>query len=167
MAEQGSQSNGNGGSSITNGDGGSGDRRFSLEKLYVKDMSFEVPNAPDIYNLAQVESEIEMNLKNSHQAIGEGLYEVVLHISLHAKHGDKTLFMLELDQAGQFTMLGLPEDTMRQVVSTTCPATLFPYAREAISAAIGRGGFPAILLQPINFDALYATAEANQQQPQA
>lgn len=163
MAEQHAQSNGNGSGRTEQ------ERRFSLEKIYVKDLSFEVPNAPAIYNDAQADSKIDMNLKNSHEIVSDDLYEITLSISLHAKDGDRTIFMVEVDQAGQFLISGFSESEMRQLVSATCPSTLFPYAREAISATIGRGGFPAILLQPINFDALYASASASaeQQLPQA
>jgi preprotein translocase subunit SecB len=150
------------------GNGGAGnERRFSLEKIYIKDLSFEVPNAPSIYNDEQSESKIDMNLKNSHEIMKGGLYEISLTISLHAKDGDRTIFVMEVEQAGQFVINGFSDPEVRQLVSTTCPSTLFPYAREAISATIGRGGFPAILLQPINFDALYANASADQSLPQA
>jgi preprotein translocase subunit SecB len=153
MAEQHAQGNGD-------ADAGT-ERRFSLEKIYIKDLSFEVPNAPSIYADEQTESNIDMNLKNSHQIVKDDLYEIALTISLHAKDGDRTIFMLEIEQAGQFLIRGFSEPELRQLVSTTCPSTLFPYAREAISATIGRGGFPAILLQPINFDALFANASAS------
>jgi len=152
MAEQQAQGNGD----------ADNERRFSLEKIYIKDLSFEVPNAPSIYNDEQSESKIDMNLKNAHTVVAEDLFEITLSISLHAKDGDRTIFMIEVEQAGQFLIHGFSETELRQLVSTTCPSTLFPYAREAISATIGRGGFPAILLQPINFEALFATANADQ-----
>jgi len=159
MTEQHAQGNG----------GGSSERRFSLEKIYIKDLSFEVPNAPSIYNDEQTESKIDMNLKNSHEVVNDDLYEIVLTISLHAKDGDRTIFVMEVEQAGQFVIRGFSELEIRQLVSTTCPSALFPYAREAISNMIGRGGFPAILLQPINFEALFASASASADQslPQA
>ena len=140
-----------------------------MEKIYIKDLSFEVPNAPSIYNDEQSENKIDMNLKNAHEVVSDDLYEITLTISLHAKDGDRTIFVMEVEQAGQFLIRGFSETEVRQLVSTTCPSTLFPYAREAISNMIGRGGFPAILLQPINFDALFASASASTDQslPQA
>lgn len=152
MIDKESQNGGNG--------SGAGNRHFSLEKLYVKDLSFEVPNAPAVFEDAQVDSRVNMNLNNSHQLRGDDEYEVVLHVSLHATVDDNTMFMLELDQAGLFLISGYNDMELRQLISSHCPATLFPYAREAISSTIGRGGFPAILLQPINFDAVFAQAEA-------
>jgi len=159
MTEQHAQGNG----------GDSSERRFSLEKIYIKDLSFEVPNAPSIYNDEQTESKIDMNLKNSHEVVNDDLYEIALTISLHAKDGDRTIFVMEVEQAGQFLIRGFSDPEVRQLVSTTCPSALFPYAREAISNMIGRGGFPAILLQPINFEALFAgaSASADQSLPQA
>lgn len=138
----------------------SSERQFTLNMLYVKDLSFEVPHAPEIYRQDQAETQVNMNLKNSHQKLDDDTYEIVLHVALHATVDERTLFMLEIDQAGQFVISGCSDDEVRQLVSATCPGTLFPYAREAISATIGRGGFPAILLQPINFDALFAQSEA-------
>jgi preprotein translocase subunit SecB len=152
-----------------NGGNGSGidPRRFSLDKLYIKDLSFEVPGAPEVFENEQVDSRVSMNLNNSHRAVGEHAYEIVLHVSLHATVDERTMFMLEIDQAGIFVISGYDEREMRQLISSQCPATLFPYAREAISSTIGRGGFPAILLQPINFDAVYAQAESGGERPDA
>lgn len=152
-----------------NGGNGSGidSRRFALDKLYIKDLSFEVPGAPEVFENEQVDSRVNMNLNNAHRAVGEHAYEVVLHVSLHATVDDQTMFMLEIDQAGVFVIDGYDEQELRQLISSHCPATLFPYAREAISSTIGRGGFPAILLQPINFDAVYAQTESSRERPDA
>jgi preprotein translocase subunit SecB len=159
MADNQSQNGGNG--------SGIGARQFALDKLYIKDLSFEVPGAPEVFEEEQVDSRVSMNLNNSHRAVGEDAYEVVLHLSLHATVEDRTMFMLEIEQAGTFLISGYAEQEMRQLISSHCPATLFPYAREAISSTISRGGFPAILLQPINFDAVYAQAESNRERPDA
>jgi len=159
MADNESQNGGNGSGVAT--------RRFALDKLYIKDLSFEVPGAPEVFENEQVDSRVSMNLKNSHRAVGDHAYEVVLHVSLHATVDERTMFMLEIDQAGIFVIGGYDEQEMRQLISSQCPATLFPYAREAISSTIGRGGFPAILLQPINFDAVYAQTEAGGERPDA
>ena len=157
-----SQSNGNG-SGKSNG---SDNRAFLLQQLYVKDLSFEAPNTPQIFQESSIEPETELNIRNSHSAIGENLYEVVLHISVHAKKDTQTIFLAEIDQAGLFLVRGYNAEQANMLLGTQCPATLFPYAREAISSLVGKGGFPPLMLQPINFDALYAQAR-EQQKPQA
>lgn len=143
---------------------GIGDHAFSLDKIYVRDLSFEVPDAPAVFAEDQSGTKIDMNLKNSHRELGDDNYEIVLHVTLRATVAERTMFLLEIDQAGVFLIRGYTDEELRQLVSATCPATLYPYLREAISATIGRGGFPSILLQPINFDALFARAEAERNQ---
>jgi preprotein translocase subunit SecB len=156
------QSNGNGSSKT---EGGS-NRAFLLQQLYVKDLSFEAPNTPQIFQESSIEPETELNIRNSHSGIGDNLYEVVLHISVHAKKESQTIFLAEIDQAGLFLVRGYNPDQTNLLLGTQCPATLFPYAREAVSSLVGKGGFPPLILQPINFDALYAQAR-EQQKPQA
>ena len=149
-------SNGNGNG---NGDShASAERVFLLQQLYVKDLSFEAPNTPQIFQTSNIEPETELNIRNAHSGIGEDLYEVVLHISVHAKKGDDTIFLTELDQAGIFHIKGYEPEKVTLLLGTQCPTTLFPYAREAISSLVGKGGFPPLILQPINFDMLYARA---------
>lgn len=149
------------GQNADNGNGsGVGDHAFSLDKIYVRDLSFEVPNAPEVFAEDQAGTKVDMNLKNSHRELGDGNFEILLHVTMRATVGEQTMFLLEIDQAGVFMIRGYTDEQLRQLVSATCPATLYPYLREAISATIGRGGFPSILLQPINFDALFARAEA-------
>ena len=158
-SSNGSKSNGNG-SSNTNGS-----RAFLLQQLYVKDLSFEAPNTPQIFQESSIEPETELNIRNSHSASGDNLYEVVLHISVHAKKGEQTIFLTEIDQAGLFLLSGYSPEQTNMLLGTQCPATLFPYAREAISSLVGKGGFPPLILQPINFDALYAQAREQQSAP--
>ncbi|MFW2403256.1 MAG: protein-export chaperone SecB [Gammaproteobacteria bacterium] len=163
MAEEHKEHGGNGengGNGGAAGNGAGGGQQFALELIYVKDMSFEVPNAPEVFTQNQAETQVNMNLQNAHKKVGDDSYEVTLTISLHATLEDRTMFMVELEQAGVFRISGFPDEAMRQLISATCPSTLFPYARESVSSMIARGGFPAILLQPINFDALFAQAEA-------
>jgi len=155
----GSNGGGNGGTN-----GGDGDRSFLLQHLYVKDFSFESPNSPDIFATDRMDPETELNIRNSHRQIGENTHEVVLHIGVHAKRDATSIFLVELDQAGVFVVRGYSADETRMLLGTFCPTTLFPYAREAISSVVGRGGFPPLLLQPINFDALYSQA-GKQQEP--
>ncbi len=137
-----------------------GEYAFSLDKIYVKDMSLEVPDAPEVFAEDQAKTKVDMNLKNSHRRLDGDNIEVVLHVTMRATVEDRMLFLVEIDQAGLFLIRGYTDEQLRQLVSATCPATLYPYLREAISATIGRAGFPSMLLQPINFDALYARGEA-------
>ena len=155
------------GNGRTNGNGisktkGSSNRTFLLQQLYVKDLSFEAPNTPQIFQSSSIEPETELNIRNSHSVIGDDLYEVVLHITIHAKKDVQTIFLAEIDQAGLFLLKGYTQEQSNMLLGTQCPATLFPYAREAISSLVGRGGFPPLILQPINFDALYAQAREQQ-----
>jgi preprotein translocase subunit SecB len=141
-----------------NGHGERGAQRtFALRQLYVKDISFESPNAPAVFT-SQVEPEVKLNLHSSHRPVGADVYEVILHLNVHATAKDKSLFMVEVEQAGLFQLGGYSEEEVKVILGTHCPATLFPYARETISSLVGRGGFPTLLLQPINFEALYAQA---------
>ena len=143
------------------------EQAFMLQQLYVKDMSFESPNSPQIFREQNVEPETELNIRNSHAVVEDGLFEVVLHISVHAKVGERTIFLAELDQGGMFAIRGYTPEQTAMLLGTQCPTTLFPYARETISTLVGKGGFPPLILQPINFDALYAQAQAKGQQAQA
>ena len=132
------------------------EKQFLLHQLYIKDFSFESPNSPEVFVNVGAEMETQMNIKNSHRELDKHQVEVVLHLSVHAKRGETTVFLIEIDQAGIFEMKGFHKEELGQIIGTHCPATLFPYAREAISSAATRGGFPPLVLQPINFEALYA-----------
>ena len=136
----------------------SGDRQFLLQQLYIKDLSFEVPKIPGSISGQAGEPDVKLNLRNSNTRLDEQRYEVVLHINVHAKINEQSVFMIELDQAGVFYLQGYGEEDTRRLLGIYCPNTLFPYAREAVSSIVGRGGFPPLVLQPINFDALYAQA---------
>lgn len=138
-------------------------RVFMLQQLYLKDLSFEAPNSPRIFQQTGIEPETELNIRNAHSGVGENRYEVVLHIRVHAKKDDETIFLAEVDQAGLFMIGGYPPEQTAVLLGTQCPATLFPYARETISSLVGKGGFPPLVLQPINFDSLYAQAREQQQ----
>ncbi len=157
MTESSAESNGNG--SVPASASASG--QFALQKIYIKDLSFEAPNSPDVFvddKIEQAEPEIKLNLKNQHADLPGNNCEVVLHASLHATLNGRTLFMVEIDQAGIFLIQGYKDEERKALIGTYCPAALFPFLRETISSVIGKGGFPAILLQPINFDALFAQA---------
>ncbi|MBI4985517.1 MAG: protein-export chaperone SecB [Rhodocyclales bacterium] len=127
---------------------------FSIEKLYVKDLSLEVPNAPQCF-FEQEAPAVEIQLQTGGQAVGEGLFDVVLTVTVAAKVGEKTLFLVEAAQAGLFQIRNVPEEELEPIVAVACPNILFPYAREAVSDAVNRAGFPPVLLAPVNFENLY------------
>lgn len=129
--------------------------QFSVEKIYVKDLSFEVPNAPQVFNEA-TQPQLQMNLNQRVQRVGEGVYEVVLGITLTCSVGDKTAYLAEVQQAGVFGLAGFDEATLDGMLGTHCPNVLYPYARQIVGDLIQAGGFPPFLMQPINFEALYA-----------
>jgi len=135
---------------------------FGIEKLYVKDLSVEVPNAPEIF-LEQSAPQIEVQLNTSGRGVGEGAVEVVLTVTVTAKLADKTVFLVEVGQAGIFRMLNIPEEQMEGLGAVACPNVLFPYAREAVSDAVTRAGFQPIVLQPVNFEAMYLQRLQEQQ----
>ncbi|MEO8223945.1 MAG: protein-export chaperone SecB [Gammaproteobacteria bacterium] len=143
-----------------NGTAAADPRQFGLRQLYVKDLSFESPNAPDILTERGLDPEIKLNLRTSHRDMGNGVVEVVLHVSVHALAGQRTLFLIELQQAGTFQISGFPPEETRAIIGVACPNALFPYAREAVSSAVQRGGFAQLLLQPIDFTAVFAEAVA-------
>ncbi len=137
---------------------------FGIEKLYVKDLSVEVPNAPEIF-LEQEAPQVEIQLNTSGRGVGEGVVEVVLTVTVTARTGDKTVFLVEVGQAGIFRMMNIPEEQMEGLVAVACPNILFPYAREAVSDAVVRAGFQPIVLQPVNFEQMYLQRLQEQQAP--
>ncbi|MBS1197224.1 MAG: secB [Proteobacteria bacterium] len=127
---------------------------FSIEKIYVKDLSVEVPNAPQIF-LEQEPPQVEVQLNNATSTLGDGAYEVVLTITLTSKIKDKTVFLVEVGQAGIFRLFNIPEEQIDALLGVACPNILFPYAREVISDVVVRAGFPPLVMQPVNFEAIY------------
>ena len=128
---------------------------FTVEKIYVKDVSFEVPGAPAIYS-ENVQPELQLNLNQSVQRLNENAFEVVLAVTLTCKAGDKTAYVAEVKRAGVFGIAGLDPQMVDGLLGTQCPNILFPYIRQMLSDLIQAGGFPPFFLQPINFDGLYA-----------
>ena len=128
---------------------------FSVEKIYVKDVSFEAPGAPAIFN-EQGQPDLQLNLNQRVQRLNEALFEVVLGVTLTCKLGEKTAYVAEVQQAGVFALVGLEPQAIDVLLGTQCPNILFPYVRQTVGDLIQAGGFPPFLLQPINFDALYA-----------
>jgi len=127
----------------------------NLEKIYLKDVSFETPNSPQVFT-KEWQPEINIDLASNGQAMGEDHYENVLTITVTAKNDGEVAFLAEVHQAGIFQITGFSEEQLAPVLGIFCPTTLFPYAREALSSLITHGGFPQMLLNPVNFEALYA-----------
>jgi len=127
---------------------------FGIEKIYVKDLSLEIPHAPEVF-LSGEQPQVEVQLHNEGAAISDGMYQVVLTITVTAKAGDKTTFLVEVAQAGIFQIRNVPEADFEPLLATACPNILFPYARETVSDIIGRAGFPPVYLAPVNFEAIY------------
>ena len=135
---------------------------FSIEKLYVKDLSLEVPHAPRIF-LEATEPEVEMSVATSNQKLEDEFYEVSITVKVEAKLADgRYMFLNEVTQSGIFRLANIPEEDVNLLLAVACPNILFPYARETVSSEITRAGFPPVLLAPINFEAMYQQA---QQQP--
>lgn len=127
---------------------------FAIEKLYVKDASIEVPNAPQIFT-DRTPPQVNVELGNTAQKLDEGVYEVAIKVTVTAKVGDNTAFLVEVVQAGIFGIRNVPDENLEMIAAITCPNILFPYAREAVSDMVTRAGFAPVLLNPINFEALY------------
>jgi preprotein translocase subunit SecB len=143
-------------------------KQLLMQKIYVKDLSFESPRTPAVFS-ANTTPQTQLSLKSNARPVGQNLQEVTLTITVETKDQEQTLFLVELAQAGLFQLEGYTPEETDMLLGAYCPSTLYPYAREAISDLITRGGFPQLLLQPINFDALYAQAQQQraQQQPGA
>jgi len=133
---------------------------LALQNVYLKDCSYESPNGPRLEG--NWNPQINLDLQTSSTALGPEVREVVLTVTVSAKHGEATIFLVEVKQAGLFVVRNLPDPDLKRAISTVCPGVLFPYARAAVSQLVSQGGFPQFLLPPVNFEALYA---ANQAQP--
>jgi len=127
---------------------------FGIEKIYVKDLSLEVPGGPQTF-MQQESPQLEVQITQNSQRVGDALFEVTLVVTVTAKSGDKTLFLVEASQAGVFQIRNLTEADLPPVLGIVCPNVLFPYARETVSDLITRAGFPPVLLAPVNFEAIY------------
>ncbi len=139
--------------------------QFAIQKVYLKDVSFESPGAPQIFT-KKWEPEVNLELNSSSKSVGEDTYEVVLRLTVTVKMGEETAYLAEIHQAGIFTVKGIPEAQMGNVLSAACPNILFPFGREAVADLVTKGGFPQLLLAPVNFDALYAQHQAQQAKAQ-
>lgn len=141
-------------------------QRFGIQRIYIKDVSFEAPDTPGVFR-RQYSPQVNFSINNRSTKIDEGMYEVVLRLTADVKQEDKTVFLVEVHQAGIFEIRGIEGDQLEQVLTITCPNTLFPYGREAIDALVTRGSFPALLLAPINFESIYLQAKQQQAEQQA
>ncbi len=139
---------------------------LNIQRIYTKDISFETPNSPAIFT-DEWKPQMDLNLGTETQKIAENVFEVVLNVTVTVKCADKTAFLVEVHQAGIFSIKGMPENQLAPVFAITCPNILFPYARETVSDLVNRGSFPQLNLSPINFEALFAHQLQKQREQQA
>lgn len=132
-----------------------GTPQFEIQRIFVKDLSYEAPNTPHTF-LEEWKPEVQLNLETKSNRIQDNTHEVILSVTATVTSNKKSAFLIEVHQAGIFQITGFPNDQLRQMLGSFCPNILFPYAREVISDVVVRGGFPQLLLAPVNFDALYA-----------
>ncbi len=135
---------------------------FSIEKVYVKDLSVEIPNAPQVF-LEREAPTVDIQLHHNSSGVEDGVFETVLTVTVTAKANEKTMFLVEVAQAGIFVARNIPAQELEQVLGIACPNILFPYVREVISDTVVRAGFPPVILSPVNFEAIYA--QQRQQAP--
>lgn len=138
---------------------------FTIEKIYLKDLSLEIPSAPQVF-MEKQPPKIDIRLHNEVKAIDNGIFEVVLTATVTAKHDDKTAFLVEVAQAGIFQVRDFPPQELDAVMNVVCPNNLLPYARETVSTVLNRAGFPAVLLPHVGFDAIYQQRLQEQQAQQ-
>ena len=128
--------------------------QFEIQKIYVKNISLETPSSPQIFR-EQWQPSVHMDIANSADNLGDNLYEVTLSVTATVSHGEKTIYLVEVQQAGIFLMADFPREIIGRMVATVCPNIMFPFVREIVSDLVTRAGFPQLLLAPVNFDALY------------
>ncbi len=139
---------------------------FSIEKVYVKDLSLEIPNAPQAF-LEREAPSVDIQLHHNSTGVEDGVYQTVLTVTVTAKVGEKTLFLIEAAQAGIFVVRNVPAPELEAVLGIACPNILFPYVREVISDMSARAGFPPVVLSPVNFEAIYQAQRDPQPAPAA
>lgn len=139
------------------------EKQFVIQKIYLKDVSFETPNSPHVFT-QEWTPEVNVDLNTRSIKLDEGVFEVVLTVTVTARVGEGVGFLVEVQQAGIFTIGNFAEEELGAMVGSYCPNILFPFAREAVADLVAKGGFPQLLLAPINFDALYAEKLRQEQQ---
>lgn len=131
------------------------EKQFSIQKIYTKDLSFETPNSPSVFT-EKWEPSVDFNLGTNTVSLDNSFYEITLKVTITVKCGNTTAYLVEVNQAGIFALSGFEDEEMGPMVGSFCPNILFPYAREVVSDLVAKGGFPQLLLSPVNFDALYS-----------
>lgn len=131
--------------------------QFSIQRIYVRDISFETPQGAAAFQ-KQWKPKVSQDMNTKTNKIEDGLYEVALRVTITMADGEDTIYLVEVEQAGLFTIKGFTDQQLPQVINASCPSILFPYLRETIDNIVTKGGFPALMLPPINFDALFASA---------
>lgn len=142
-------------------------QHFDIQKVYLKDVSLETPNSPAIFTEQQWQPQSEVRLETGATPLAQDVFEVVLTVTVTSKLGERTAYLAEVQQAGLFTLRGFDDMQMGHMLHAFCPNILFPFAREELASLIGKGGFPGLLLNPINFDGLYMQRLQQQQQQAA
>ncbi len=140
--------------------------QVTLQSIYLKDCSYESPNGPRLPNNQGWEPKFQLNMNTAAEELAPEVREVLLTITVEAKQGDATLYLVEVKQAGVFSISGASIEDLKRLIGSFCPSVLFPYAREAISDLIVKGGFPSFLLPLVNFDVLFAQAAESPPQQQ-
>ena len=134
-----------------------GQPQFSIQRVYLKDLSFETPQGPSVFK-KKWQPKVSQDLNTKTNPVEDGLFEVALRVTITVADGEDTIYIVEAEQAGLFNVSGFAEEQLPQILNTTCPGILFPYLRETLDNVVTKGSFPALLLPPINFDALFANA---------
>lgn len=160
MAEENKAAAGNGSSA------NAGQKAFAIRRIYTKDISFESPNAPQVFNEEKWNPEVNISLQNQALALGPELHEVTIATTITVKLGERTAYLVEVHQSGEFQTTGFEGNELRELLGIFCPGLLYPFLREAIASLISKGGFPPLLLAPVNFDALYHQHQKNLQEQQ-
>ena len=138
---------------------------FTIEKIFLKDLSVEAPNAPEIFAEREAPT-VDVNITSNTREVQSGMFEVVLTVTITAKVKDKTMFLVEVAQGGLFQIRNVPQQDMGPLLGVACPNTLFPYARETVSMVTSRAGFPPVVLSPMSFEGIYQQQLQEQQKQQ-
>lgn len=130
---------------------GDAERGYGLQRIYIKDLSFEAPKTPEVFE-GDWQPSLNVNIGTKTRAVGEDLHEVVVSVNVEARNGEEVVFLVELHQAGVFVIRGFEEEEKKKILAILCPQNLFPFARETVASLTLKGGFPQVLLQPVNFE---------------
>ncbi len=137
--------------------------QFTIKKVYLKDLSYEAPDAPAVFS-EQIEPSVDLHFHNKTSDIGNDHHEVILTVTATLKTDERTIYLVEVQQAGVFNITGVPEDQLGPILATTCPNVLLPFAREVVCDIVTKGGFPQLLIAPVNFEILYMQEMQRRQQ---